>query len=63
MSFGPQRNMVRRSHRADESFHREQRRKGLDRAAMLEAGTRRPRQPLLARMVNGLADLLRRGRK
>jgi hypothetical protein len=59
VSFGRQKNMLRRASRPDESFHRDQRRKRLDRSAMLESGTRR-RKPLLARMVNGLVRLLSR---
>jgi hypothetical protein len=40
MSFGRQKNMLRRASRPDESFHRNRRRRGVDRAVMLEGGSR-----------------------
>ena len=50
MSFGRQRNMVRRASRPDESFHRNRRRKAVDRLAMLVGG--RPHRPsLLSRLL------------
>ena len=60
MSFGRQPNMIRRAARPDETFHRDRRRKGLDRAGMLEAKTRRRSQSLLARII--AAFLRKRGR-
>jgi hypothetical protein len=51
--------MLRRASRPDESFHRDQRRKRLDRSAMLESGTRR-RKSLLTRIVNGFVRMLSR---
>jgi hypothetical protein len=51
--------MLRRASRPDESFHRDQRRKRLDRSAMLESGTRR-RKPLLARIMHRFVRLLSR---
>lgn len=41
MSFGRQKNMVRRASRPDESFHRDRRRRTVDRAGMLEPARRR----------------------
>jgi hypothetical protein len=49
MSFGRQRNMVRRASRPDESFHRNSRRKAVDRLAMLEGRPRR--RSLLSRLL------------
>ena len=49
MSFGRQRNMVRRASRPDESFHRNRRRKTVDRLAMLEGPPRRT--SLLGRLL------------
>jgi len=43
--------MQRRTYRPDESFHRDARRKGLDRAAMLESKTRRKPRSLLGRIL------------
>ncbi len=41
MSFGRQKNLMRRPGRADESFHRDRRRQNVDRLAMLEQPQRR----------------------
>jgi hypothetical protein len=41
MSFGRQKNMVRRAARPDESFYRDRRLGRVDRAAMLDRGSRR----------------------
>jgi hypothetical protein len=49
MSFGRQRNMVRRASRPDESFHRNRRRKAVDRLAMLQGAPRCP--SLLSRLL------------
>ena len=49
MSFGRQRNMVRRASRPDESFHRNRRRKAVDRLGMLQGHPRR--QSLLSRLL------------
>ncbi len=55
MSFGRQRNMVRRTFRPNESVHRDLRRKNIDRAGMLEAskGVRR-KKPLLVRILGAI---------
>ena len=56
MSFGRMNNMRRRSHRADESFHRNRRRRQVDRLGMLEprgAGRGSPLRRVL-RAVLGL---------
>jgi len=42
MSFGRQKNMVRRTSRPDESFHRNRRRRAVDRAAMLDPSSHKP---------------------
>ena len=54
MLFGRQKNMVRRASRPYETYHRDNRRKGLDRSAMLEAKTGHKKPPLLVRIVNKL---------
>ncbi|HET6248721.1 MAG TPA: hypothetical protein VFE47_13545 [Tepidisphaeraceae bacterium] len=54
MLFGRQRNMVRRTYRPNENFHRDIRRKGLDRSAMLESKTRRKRRSLLDRILGAI---------
>lgn len=54
MLFGRQKNMVRRASRPYENYHRDSRRKGVDRSAMLEAHTGHKRAPLLVRIVNKL---------
>jgi hypothetical protein len=41
MSFGRQKNMVRRAARPDETFYRDRRLGRVDRAAMLGSGSRR----------------------
>lgn len=41
MSFGRQKNMVRRAARPDETFYRSRRLSRVDRAAMLDSGSRR----------------------
>ena len=48
MSFGRQKNIVRRASRPDENYHRLKRRKGVDRSVMLEGGRGR-RESLLGR--------------
>lgn len=42
MSFGRQKNMIRRASRPDESFHRNRRRRAVDRTAMLDPSSRKP---------------------
>ena len=54
MLFGRQRNMVRRKYRPHETYHRDMRRKGLDRAAMLESKTRKKQRPLFERILNAI---------
>jgi hypothetical protein len=49
--------MNRRAHRPNESHHRDARRKGLDRLAMLEAKTNPPRTSWIQRLI---ARLLRK---
>ena len=55
MAFGRQSNMVRRALRPDEAFHRNRRRRTVDRSAMLES--RPARTPVLIRILRlfGLA--------
>jgi len=57
MSFGRQKNMVRRASRPDESHHRSLRRRSIDRSVMLNSAPRRP--SFLERMIRSLARLLR----
>jgi hypothetical protein len=52
--------MLRRASRPDESFHRDQRRRRLDRSAMLESGSRGRSQPLLTRIMRKFIRLLSR---
>ena len=62
MSFGRQRNMMRRPSRPDESFHRSSRRRNVDRLAMLEQRTGgTPRRGLASRLVAMVRSIL--GRK
>ncbi|HEX4797170.1 MAG TPA: hypothetical protein VH370_25480 [Humisphaera sp.] len=55
MAFGRQSNMVRRALRPDESYHRNRRRRAVDRSAMLESHP--SRTPVLVRLLRlvGLA--------
>jgi hypothetical protein len=65
MLFGRQRNMVRRTFRPNENHHRDMRRKGIDRAGMLEAskGTVRRKRPLIIRMVGTIIAIFRGPRR
>ncbi|HWE03855.1 MAG TPA: hypothetical protein VG326_15730 [Tepidisphaeraceae bacterium] len=54
MLFGRQKNMVRRANRPYEDYHRDHRRKGLDRTAMLESRTNPRRKPLLVRIIGAI---------
>jgi hypothetical protein len=61
VTFGRQNNLSRRSHRADESFHRSKRRKGVERVAMLDIVKSGPRPPSAARrFLSALTGLFRR---
>ena len=52
-------NVTRRPNRKDESFHRDKRRRGVDRLGMLEGGRRR-RPSALKIFFSALTGLLRR---
>ena len=55
MLFGRQKNMVRRTYRPNETHHRDMRRQGVDRAAMLEASKgRRRKRSWLAQIFSAL---------
>lgn len=55
MLFGRQRNMVRRKFRPHESYHRDMRRKAVDRTAMLESRFGKPRKrSLIDRILNAI---------
>jgi hypothetical protein len=59
VNFGRQNNMYRRAHRADETFHRGKRRRGIDHLAMLEAAKAGPRPPsAMRRMLSAIASAL-----
>jgi hypothetical protein len=58
MSFGRMNNMRRRASRPDEDFHRNRRRKRLDRSAMLDS--RSSRSSLLVRAFRALVRLVSR---
>ena len=58
MTFGRMNNMRRRSHRADESFHRNRRRSNIDRAAMLNSSPRRGSK--IARLFGAIFGLFSR---
>ncbi len=58
MSFGRQKNMIRRASRPDESFHRNRRRRAVDRTAMLDPSSRKP--SLLAQILRALGLKRRR---
>ena len=58
MTFGRMNNMRRRSHRADESFHRNRRRSNVDRSAMLMGA--RPRRSPLTRLFTAIFSLFSR---
>jgi hypothetical protein len=51
-------NMRRRSHRADESFHRNRRRSNVDRSAMLMGP--RPRRSVLSRFFGTILGIFSR---
>jgi hypothetical protein len=54
-------NVTRRARRSDESFHRDKRRSGVDRLAILEARTGGGRRPSRLRLfLSALTGLLRR---
>jgi len=58
MTFGRMNNMRRRSHRADESFHRNRRRSNVDRSAMLMGP--RPRRSVLSRFFGTILGIFSR---
>lgn len=56
-------NVSRRPRRSDESFHRDKRRKNVDRLAILESRVSDRRRPSALRIVvSALTGFLRRGR-
>jgi hypothetical protein len=55
MTFGRMNNMRRRSYRPDESFHRNRRRRQVDRSAMLEP---RRRQSGFGRLLGALLGMV-----
>lgn len=59
MSFGRQKNMVRRAARPDESFYRNRRLSRVDRAAMLDTHARR-RRSVFSRALNAFVRFLSR---
>lgn len=59
MSFGRQKNMVRRAARPDESFYRDRRLSRVDRAAMLDRGGR-GRRTVFSRALNAFVRFLSR---
>jgi len=56
--------MSRRAHRADETFHRGKRRRGIDQLAMFEAAKAGPRPPsAMRRMLSAIASVFTPRRK
>lgn len=53
-------NVTRRARRSYENFHRDKRRSGVDRLAMLESRTGRPRKSGVREFFAALSSLLRR---
>lgn len=60
MGLSGNHNVTRRARRSYENFHRDKRRSGVDRLAMLESRTARPRRSGLREFFNALTNLLRR---
>ena len=61
MSFGRQKNLVRRAVRPDGRSLRDTRRRGVGKASLLDAISGGPRPPsLMARMFSAIARLFRR---